>query len=344
MKIKYFSIILFCACFLTVLVVFPSGSTQGIKYGLTLCYNVIIPSLFPFTVCSLFLFESNAINRLQKLTVKHTTKKNDTAVKIIIIYILSCIAGYPVGANLIETSYKKEELSRKQCIALLGFCVNPGPAFIVIAVGSGILGSAMLGYFLLIANITASLIISLFSIKFLKSEKVSSNNPSDAIQLSEAFVNATYRGCNSIINICSFMLVFSSIIGLINEILPKSSIKQTLLAVMEVTNGILLCDKNIYLISFVLGFGGICVHFQVLSMCKSLKPAYLPFLLQRIALGALSSFIIFILTKTFNICLPTISVNSGLTFSSGENAVPFSIALLILTVCFMLSMQKKIRL
>ena len=46
-----------CFCFMTSLIVYPSVASDGVKYGLSLCASVLIPSLFPFTVASLVLFK-----------------------------------------------------------------------------------------------------------------------------------------------------------------------------------------------------------------------------------------------------------------------------------------------
>lgn len=337
MKYRTLFTVVLCACFSTCLIVFPSGGTQGAIRGLELCYSVIIPSLFPFSVCALMLFESNALTKASDFIAKTGLKINFQAISV---FIISCIGGYPVGAKLIEKSYVNKQISKHNAELMLGYCVNSGPSFILIAVGAGILGSYKLGLVLFSANLLACIILALILSCFIKPQKKTKQTKISDVPFSDMFVTATYDATQAMISICAFVVLFSSALGLIDTVIPNSLFKKTVTSLLEVTSGIAYSDKNIYTISFLLGFSGFCVHFQVLAMCKTLKPSYLKFLSLRMAHGALSVLLTHAIIKVFKISLPAISANRDFTLAVSEYSTAFSIALLALSVAFMVSLRK----
>lgn len=337
MKYNTLFTVVLCACFSTCLLVFPSAGTQGAIEGLQLCYSVIIPSLFPFAVCALMLFESNVLIKASNLVYKMGININIQAISI---FVISCIGGYPVGAKLIEKSYCKGQLSKHNAELMLGYCVNSGPSFIIIAVGAGILRSYKLGLVLFSANIITCIILAITLSKFKNEQKHQIQSTALETPFSDIFVSATYDATQSMISICAFVILFSSVSELIDNIFPDNLFKMIINSLLEVTSGIAYSDKNIYTISFLLGFSGFCVHFQVLSMCKTLKPSYIKFLLFRLSHGVLSVILTHTIIKTFKISLPTISASRDFTFVISEYSTVFSIALLLLSVAFMISLRK----
>lgn len=335
MKYNSLFILVLLACFSTCLIVFPSGSTEGVMKGLQLCYLVIIPSLFPFTVCALILFDSNIFSALG---AKNNSVYIDS--RVIYIFIISCIGGYPVGAKLIEKLFSEKEISRTKAEAMLYFCVNSGPTYIIIAIGTGLIGNRSAGIILFFANLLSATTLGLLSFKNLKPENKTKISKIENKPFSDLFVDSTYDATQTMIGICAFVVLFSSILGLINEIIPNSMVKTEILSLFEITNGIANSDKNIYQIAFLIGFAGFCVHFQVLSVCKKLKPGYLKFLISRTVQGGLCSLYTYLLLKIFGLSLPAIAPERNFSAVGSEYSPIFSVALILLSILFMMSMKK----
>lgn len=333
MKYKGLFIVVIFACMTTSLIVFSGAGSDGALNGLKLCYSVIIPSLFPFTVFSLIIFDSGFFDSVKLQKVKFNFEE-------LSISLLSCIGGFPVGAKLINNAYLKGNISKKNSELMLGYCVSSGPSFIILAVGCGILDDKKLGYVLFTSNILANIIIAIILSFFKKPTKNKLKIQKLSTPFSEVFVNATYDATQSILGICAYVVLFSTIISVFNNIFIKSNIKNALLSLLEITNGISL-SGNLYFIAFLLGFGGICVHFQVLTMCKDLKPRYSLFLLLRILHGTLLSLITKFIVMVFNINVSTLSPGSQLTYKFSENSIAFGIALVALSVAFILSVNKQ---
>ena len=330
MKYKSLFIVVIFACLSTSLIVFSGESNSGATDGLKLCYNVVIPSLFPFTVFSLIIFESGFFERLN-------INKN---FEELFIFFLSIIGGFPVGAKIINNAYKRKNLTKKNAELMLGYCVSSGPSFIILSLGSQILNNKLIGYILFISNLTANLIIMITLSKFKEINTEMIKSKSGSKPFSEIFVNSTYDATLSIISICAYVTLFSTIISVINKMFGENAIKKSLLPLLEITNGVTITD-NIYYIAFLMGFGGFCVHIQILTMCSDLKPNYLKFFAFRTLHGTL----LIIITKLFlffyKIDVSALSDNSKLTYIFSENSTFFGICLITLSIAFILSVNRK---
>ena len=304
----------------------PQVSTKGAKSGLIICGDVLIPSLFPFAVPVLFLINTDLFGNLK--------------CPIIPLYILSLIGGYPVGAKLINEFVKENRISELSARKVLPFCVNAGPAFIVLAIGKSMLGNIVLGYILLASHCLASIICFLFFARkelFIK-QSIGQNKP--FVMPSDNFVASINNASSTCLLICAFVVFFSvlnSYIGYIAEGVPAL---YPLLYLTEVTSAVTQTE-NVLIISFLLGFGGFSVWMQVFSVSGKAKPSLLSFAFVRILHGLLSAAITLLLLKIFRVNILTLS--TGVTFSAHptHNGYAQSIALLFMALLLLYSISKK---
>lgn len=325
MKRKYLFVILILLIYTVSLAVFPSASSNGALSGIKMCCSIIIPSLFPFTVAALIIFEY----------ISKGIKPNNYSA---IIMIFSFIGGYPVGSKLIENTYSSGIISKKKAELMLGYCVNSGPSFIIIFVGSSVLKSKLLGFVLLLSNLLSSIIIFLIYRKLEKSDDKIVKGKIEILHFSDSFVKATYDAAYSMIGICAFVVLFSSIIGTITEIFSFEIIKP-LTMILEVSNGIIQAKGDVLMISFLLGFAGFSVHFQILSLCNKLRPNYMLFLFSRVFHGLLSTGITYLIIKSFKISIPTLLPNTY-SVTVSEKTLLFSLFLMLTSIIFMVSISK----
>lgn len=223
---------------------------------------------------------------------------------------------------------------------MLAYCVNSGPAFIIIGVGSTILNSKELGVLLFVSNFLASFIIA-FILRFQNKKTFTINNNINEKQpLSDVFVESTAKASSSIIGICGFVILFSTLIEVIKSLNVPKVIGNIVSSLLEITNGTIICDKNIYVIAFLLGFAGICVHFQILSVTKTLKPNYFRFIIFRVIHGVITAFFLFILLKIHPVVLPTINGNINFSGAISSISLPFAASLVLLCTVFLQSLRK----
>lgn len=315
--------------FLVCLILKPEPCKEGVIRGILLCGRVIIPSLFPFTVCILGLLNSSFFDFFEFLS-PITKKLFSLSGKEFSYFILSLLGGYPVGAKLLSES----EIPKEKASFMLNYCVNGGPAFIVSAVGLGILSSKEMGYVLLLSHILSAVILCMALGPFMpvvtaKSQKVSGINPIDN------FILSTSKASETILSICGFVILFSGI----NAYITRSPLKSISL-LLEVTNAVTY-TKNIYLISFLLGFSGVCIWFQVLSAAKGIKINFYLFILARVLQGALSSLFTALFVRLFNIALPTASNGKVFSVMTSYSGYALSLSMLVLAFVFIISLQTK---
>lgn len=301
----------------------PNVCKDGAVYGLILSSKVIIPSIFPFTVFVLYILNSEILEKSNFLT-PITQKILGLNTSAFAILILSFIGGYPIGAKLLNQAVELKKTNKENATVMINYCVNAGPAFIILAVGSGILNSKTLGYILFVSHILSSFVLAIFSKKYIKPQK--NNQPKTNLNIMDNFVLSVSGSASSTLSICSFIILFSVILNYINFYSQNFSFLKNIVYLLEVTNAVTQI-KNVILISFLLGFGGICVWFQVFSMARNFKINYLLFILFRFIQGILSSGFTYIFLKVFKISAPTLSngINAFYTFTGSTYPVAFSL-------------------
>lgn len=338
-KIKLWQGVAFFICFISTVLIFikPDEIKGGVRDGLLLCAEIIIPSLFPFTIISLFLFKSGIIQFLGKLISPITKQLFHLDENTIGIVFLSFISGYPVGARLINELYENKCISLKKAETMLYYSVNGGPAFIVIAIGCGLLNNEKLGFILLSAHILSAIIICFTVARFeSKEESTPSNFKKEKVM--SAFVNSVADSTSTMFAICSWVVIFSVINVIIDIFCKGIELNVFLSSIFEVTNGIkkLSTVGTVPAISFALGFAGFSVHMQVLSSFKTLRISMIPFLIFRAINGLLSAIICSIILHFFPIARQTFSSFNETAVASNSCSIPLFFALILTSVSFMM--------
>lgn len=327
-KFLYFLVVLFICSLAVLIIKEPQICANATANGLLLCARVIIPSLYPFTFCVLFILNSGALSSI-KFADRFCKKVFGMPSQLFCIFILSLIGGYPLGAKLINNTVKDPYTAR----TMLNFCVNAGPAFIITSVGVWIFGSQKIGILLFVTHIIPSFLMAFMNRKQLR---LATGDTKKALDSVDNFIASATAAAEALINICGYVLLFSIICAYIN----KYSFLKPLNMLLEVTNGI-NSTRNILTISFLLGFGGICIWCQVFSVAKKAKPQILKFALYRIFHGLLSSVLTYIGIKLFKISITTLS--NGMIFSYGTftNTAAVGVSLITMSIVFIISLRNK---
>ncbi len=335
-KIKTVFLAVLCLVAATLFLTASSESINGALKGLHLCANILIPTLFPFCVISTFIMRSQISNLLGKILApvgKVMFGINGNATCVV---LLSMLSGYPVGAKLTHLLYEQNQISKKQAQNLICCCVNPGPAFIVLAVGKGILNSQKIGYVLLAANVISCIIINII---FRSNDTVTQRTNTSTLSYTDAFVQSVSDACASVISVCSFVVLFSAFEAVITTFLGQK-LQIMFTALSEVTTATIYFRNNIFIVALILGWCGFCVHAQVMSLCKKLMPNYLKFVLIRILHGLLLAGISELFVKIFNISVSVANITKSPVYSGTAASLPCSIALIITCIIFLFSCPK----
>ena len=238
-------------------------------------------------------------------------------------FIMGVISGYPTGATIATNFRKNNILSKTECERLLSFTNNSGPLFIIGTVGISMFGSSTIGFLLFVTHLLASISVGII-FRFWKKEKNSINNSKHYIpqsktvtfsNLGEIIAISIKNATSTILLIGGFVVLFSviisilktsNILGIFSNMLipafnllhiPTSFISPFLTGILEITNGISLISGihikaitiNILFAAFLLGFGGISVLLQVLSITSKTDLSIKPYILGKFLHGILAA-------------------------------------------------------
>lgn len=331
------SIIYFCTKILTS----PKLSSSSIIQSIYFCINILIPSLFPFIFISSFSIKSGLANKLE-IIFSPLTKLFKLPKICGASIFLSYIGGYPCAAEGIKLLLESKKISIKQAERMLCFCVCAGPAFIINVLGVSLLNNSKIGYILLLSHILSSFLIGLICSLLSKDNYNPTSNikSNSQLKISEALIESTTGSVYSIINMCSFVVLFSCILSIIKELnIPSNEIYSIISLTIEISSGCLNATNlniNPIILSFFLGFAGICVQLQILSIFKDIEISKAKFILFRFIHGLLSSILTYILLLLIPVSITSSSIGyshyfSELSMSAGNIG---SIMLIVLSMIF----------
>lgn len=334
-KTIYLSLTIFL---LILIVISPEQCKNGVISGLVICGKIIIPSLFPFTVCVLFLLRCNISGYLTPLS-NFTRLIFGQNIDMFGVMLLSFIGGYPIGGRLIREMCEQEKISKNNARIMMCYCINAGPAFIVVVVGGGILCSKVAGFVLLISHITTSLIIAIILKRFIRYEKTNKKY-NKHMGFTDAFVSAVSDASSSVIGICSYVILFSAFNNYLLELSNKLSFLKIITYITEITTALIQTD-NIYIISALLGFGGISIWCQVITEIKKADIQIDLMIFFRFIHAVLSCILTRIILCLFPVKINTFSNLQSFDFDFFVSTPSFSISLLIMIILLIISLFSK---
>ena len=305
--IKISAVTLLFICAMLINLMFPSYSLNGAIDGLIICGEVIIPSLFPFCVLALFAQKSGIMKIVSKPFSSIARKLFHQNNEQFGVFLMSFLGGYPVGSRLINELYKEKRIDKKRAGTMLLYCVNSGPAFVLIAVGVGILGRPKSGAYILISNIIASIAIAMFAERHNSIPR--GNKITAYCGITDSFVSAVSDSVKSMFTICGWVVLFSALLSFVKCGVFSKYIEKFICAFLEVSNGVISLDGNVPLIAGIIGFGGVCVHCQVYSSAQAFAPKYSVFLAYRVTHAVISSGVTYIMLKLSNETVQTLTNN-----------------------------------
>lgn len=335
---------LFAAAFAAGLLFFPAAAVQGAARGLDYCLIILVPSLFPFMALAAYLVKSglsDSMGRLlSPLTMLLFRLPGCTAATI----LMSMIGGFPVGARGIAALHQQGSITDEQAGRMASFCVNAGPAFVLSVVGVGLLGNISAGIVLLSAQLLASLILGIILGRRAKAGAVQSN-PAKTKKSAAPLIDSTIDAAKGTMYLCAFVILFSVILFLLREVGFSTLLARTFLrlgfspavcgaalsVLLEVTGACLdvaILGGSGALFAFAMGWGGVCVHFQVLSSLTKIPFSRPMFFLHQFLKGILSAVIAVVLFQIFPQTAPAFS-NTAQSFTGKLSGNPAAATALV---------------
>ena len=310
------------------LVAAPGQAIEGAKDGLTLCFNVIVPSLFPFFVLSSLVVDLGLaayLGRALEGLMRPLFRVSGSCAAAV---AQGFIGGYPVGAKTALQLYQQGLCSKTEAERLLSFCNNSGPAFILGVVGAGVFGDSRVGLLLYLTHALASLLVGLL-FRFYggndgKRPSRAQAKPIQAVTIPAAFTGAVSRSLQSTLNICAFVVFFSVVLQLLTAygvltalanilalagFAPEWS-RRLVAGLLELSSGVSSLRGSAHLsgrvsmAAFMLGWAGLSVHCQVLSFLSDSGLSVRTYLAGKLCHGLIAAGLTWGLTRLVPLTAP----------------------------------------
>ena len=289
-KIKNIILTVFTLLLLTAMAYRAELFSSGAASGISLCLESVLPSMLPFMFLSSFIAVSGAADLLGSLFGRPFFRLFRISSVSASAFIMSLVGGYPIGIKTAYALYEAGKIEQSEFKKLCIFCMCGGPGFIIGTVGNGFYGSRRAGLILYFSSALSCVLLALAARLFFKGE--SEQNPSSAYNvgsLSGSFFTAAKKASKAVLEVCFLIVLFSSAQWFLSG-LPDSAALRLLLSVLEVTTAVKsnITVLSLPLISALIGFGGICVHIQVMPEIVKSGTGVGAFFISRLAHGALS--------------------------------------------------------
>lgn len=262
--------VIFPALGMLVLILDSGTALQGAAEGIELCVRTVIPALLPFFVLSTLLTSAIGGKELPFLrTIAELTHLPRGSEGILLIGLLG---GYPVGAQSVVQLWREGKLSKKTAQRMLGFCSNAGPAFIF-GMTAQLFTNPAAPWLLWIIHIHSALFVGWI----LPGERTEECPYTETKRLDLS--TAVMTSVRIMAGVCGWIVLMRVFLAFLDRwflwLLPGTW-ALAVSGLLELANGCARLHEvaseplRFTLCAVFLGFGGVCVGMQTVSVTKGL--------------------------------------------------------------------------
>lgn len=305
-KIENVLIVVVLSVFFVLLFVFSKDISFSIIFSISIWKDNLLPSLFPFFVMSDLLLAYGFVDIISFFLGAIMTKWFYLPKDAAFAFFVSLFSGFPSGSKYVNDLLNAKKISIEDANYLIMFTHFANPFFIVTTIGLFLLSNVKAGYIILISHILSNIIVAFI---FRKKKVIlnNDNNYKKAFYLSSPdkpfitiLTSSIFKSFKTLVNMLGIIMIFLMITTIIKKIIPLTGITNGLLSgFLEMTQGVkYISNLDISLpikasiLSMIVSFSGLSVHFQVKSIIDETDIKYSNFLKARVV----QSFISFFLT------------------------------------------------
>ncbi|WP_434749498.1 sporulation integral membrane protein YlbJ [Paenibacillus amylolyticus] len=313
---------------------YPAETWHASVRGLSIWWEVLFPSLFPFLVLSELLLGFGIVHFLGTLLNPLMRPIFRVPGSGGFVFAVSCASGYPTGAKLTAQLWEQKLVTREEGERLVAFTTSSDPIFMIGAVSVGFFHNTSIAPILVASHYSAAFLVGLLMRFHGHSTSAASALPperpnasrehhsrflraiyamhearqADGRALGELLRYAVSSSLRLIIIVGGLVVFFSVIMELLVQTgslgvlyalteqglqlagLPPSLSHSLVGGLFEVTLGAKEAGSAAHSVplvfkvaaaSFVLSWGGLSVHAQIMSVLSNTPMRYGPFLLAR---------------------------------------------------------------
>ena len=247
----------------------PEAAIRGIQQAVYHWYYTVAPSLFPFMVLMPLLTCQEAARAYEHLLggcMRRLFRLPGAAAPA---FVIGMVAGSPAGVTAARRVAAQAGMNEGQLQRLAISVCGLSPAFLLTGVGMSMLGSSADGMLLLRTQIVTQLLMALILRNAWK-------NRTQPVQNSAKYVEEqpVRAAISSVLTVCGYMALFGGFGQIVQEMVG-ATMSNALLCVLDLPSGArivtdLPLDREVQLVllSALIGFGGICIGMQNLSILR----------------------------------------------------------------------------
>jgi len=357
------SFVIICACFLVfALLRYPQAMLLAGGKSVTLWFNQVLPSLFPFMVaCGLLLRMGAAeiVGEWLRPLMKPLFGLPGIAA---FPFFLGIFSGYPMGAKITASLYEEKKISLSQTEQILSFCNNPGPLFLVGTVGAAFFHAPYWGYLFLLCCFFGAISTGVLFRLFYSKNTITDFIPyqkSTPPPITECLPQTIADSIDTITQIGGYIVIFgvtveafkqTGIFNFLGHVFSFLPVSQEFLCgicggILEMTNGTFLLSNapdnlSIRLTAscMLVAFGGLSILCQTFGILRNVPIKKSRYIAAKVCNSVFSSVFFFVLAPIFEKyvqkSVPTLNLMAETAFSFPILYVKCSLLFFVFALCF----------
>lgn len=302
MKKKLFNLFVILSCVFIIIycIIYKSLIFETIYFSMETWIKNIVPSLFPFFIISDILITYNVEKYIPSFITKFFSKLFNISDKLVSIFFLSMISGYPSSAKNTRKYYDLGLISLEEANHILLFSHFSNPLFILSTVSVMFFNNEKLGLPILISHYLGNIIIGII----LRNRAPKYNNSNNEIKnknikfglvFSKSIISAIDTLLLILGTLTCFLIISTCIIDFLNINLKLSILIKSILEITMGLKSLSLVNISdllkIVISSMIISFGGLSVHMQILSQISDTDISYSNFFISRVFHSIISGII-----------------------------------------------------
>lgn len=313
---------------------------QGVRAGMRLCLESVIPSLFVFMILADFLSSADLAPALLwpfRLVCRLFQLPGETAP----VLAVSLVGGYPAGARMVGNLVRQGRLGPRTGEKLLCSCVCCSPSFLTGAVGAAVFGSARMGLLLWLCQTAAMVVTGVLAGFLMPCDRAEGDPFAGEQDYAACFVRSVTGAGRAVFAICCFVLLFSAV-QTFAELLPGGRVLSGLLEVTVGCGGLkgISFRQALILSTIYTSLGGVCVWMQLGCFLRGTGVRLGAFLLFRLPHCFFSLLFTLLSVRFCHITAEVFSSFSQPLPQNGSGSVTAAVCLVMLCLMLLLTLPQ----
>lgn len=253
---------------LCISVCFCAPIADGVRRGLSLCAEAVVPSVLPSMLLSDLLLYSVAMTNDRGGRVFRRCFKLPPIARI--AFFTGLLTGFPMGVRMTAALYQNGSLTKEEAERLLAFVGNTGPAFLIAGVGAGLYGRIWVGIVLYATQLIGAVLIGLLFSR----GKTASQKEDTRLCVRYSFTESVRAAGEHTVTLCAFVCLFSAISELLMRFVKNTHLLTLILPWLEVSCATAFLSSwgtplvTLPTAALAVGFSGLSVHAQSMAFIK----------------------------------------------------------------------------